>query len=154
MKKLTLVAIVLGLLLVNGCNISLNSNPPDYLKQFTVYKEGDGIIVYFVLADKDGQMTTSDGEATLSFVATHYDYPKEIRLLDYSYPVRKENFVRAKIGRGPFEQEVIMFSIGRIHFQSFRYDFEALKEKNWKGKVRLNFSGAGRSFKGEETFYF
>lgn len=147
-------SIIMILLVLTGCDISLNSKAPDYLKQFTAYKEGDGIVVYFILADSSGQMTTCDGEATISIRASHYDYKGELKLFDCGYPVRKENFVKTKIGMGMLERDAIVYSLGRISFQSFRYDAQGMKEKNWKGIIRFEFAGGGRIFKGEESFYF
>ena len=148
------IILYLTILFIWGCNPLLNSNPPDYLKQFTAYKEGDGIVVYFILADSSGQMTTCDGEATISIRASHYDYKGELKLFECGYPVRKENFVKTKIGMGMLERDAIVYSLGRISFQSFRYDAQGMKEKNWKGIIRFEFAGVGRIFKGEESFYF
>src|SRR5512136_2664626 len=64
--------LMLAMAILGGC--SMNTNPPDYIKQFTVYKEGDGIIIYFILADKSGQMTTYDGEATIEVRTTPTDF--------------------------------------------------------------------------------
>jgi len=148
------IILLLIIFLVFGCNPSLNSNSPDYLKQFTVYKDGDGIAIYFILADSSGQMTTCDGEAIISIRASHYDYKGELKLYDSGYPVRKDRFIKTKVGMGPFQHEAILYTLGRISFRSFPYNIESLKEKNWKGKVKFEFSSVGRFFKGEESFYF
>lgn len=142
------------LILAIACDLTLNSNPPDYLKQFTVYKEGDGIFAYFILADSSGQMTTCDGKASIAIRATHYNYAGELKLFDWTLEVKRDKFVKSKIGIGAFQQEVIAFPIGRIPFRSFKYDADGLKEKNWKGKVKFDFIGGGRFFKSEETFSF
>lgn len=44
----------------------VNTNPPAYIKNIAVYKEGyDAIAVYFILADSSGAMTASDGLVAL-----------------------------------------------------------------------------------------
>jgi hypothetical protein len=157
-----------------------NANPPDYLKKLTVYKEGDGLIIYFILVDRNGQMTTCDGEASIEIrhVPTDWDeienalnkyaesiglHPKYLSeygrrqalekaekiLLSRNYPIKKENFIKTKIGQGSFQQDAILCSFGRISYSSIGYG-----EKNQKGKVRFTFIGGGQSFQAEETFYF
>jgi hypothetical protein len=146
-------ALLLALMLC-GCNLSLNSDPPEYIKQFSAYKEGDGLMMYFVLADASGNMTTHDGQGLVEIRASHYDSRDELRLLDIKFEVKKEKFRRADVGMGAFKHEVILFPIGRVSFQSFNYTVDDLKEGNWKGKVRLEISSEGRVFKADETFYF
>ena len=157
-----------------------NANPPDYLKKLTVYKEGDGLIIYFILADRDGQMTTCDGEASIEIrhVPTDWDeienaldkyaesiglHPKYLSeygrrqalekaekiLLSRKYPIKKENFIKTKIGQAPFQQDAILYSFGRIPYDSIGYDL-----KNQKGKAKLILLGPGKLFEAEETFYF
>jgi len=62
MKKIILA--LMAIVVLGACSLP-NTNPPEYIKQFTVYKEGDGLVIYFILADSSGQMTTCDGEAVL-----------------------------------------------------------------------------------------
>jgi hypothetical protein len=142
--------------LVMACKGSLNSNPPDYLKQLAVYKEGDGIIVYFIVADKDGQMTTCDGNATLTIWSSHHDYGYQLLRYQCTYTIKKENFVKTEIGMGPFRQKAILYPFGRISFQKFQrhQGGDSLYQKDWKGRVELSFSSGGKNFKGEETFFF
>jgi len=182
MKKLIMLAMALGLL-VSGC--SMNTNPPDYIKKFTVYQEGDGLVIYFILADKSGQVTTYDGEATMEIKTIPTDwneikeaYEKHARNLgigsgeylnEYGksealrkaervvfskkYAIKKENFVKTKIGRGAFEQDEILFSFGRIPYSSLGYT-------KGKGRVELFYIAkadedvSGRGFTAKETFYF
>jgi hypothetical protein len=55
-----LVILLAVIVLISSC--VLNQNPPDYMKDVLAYKEGsDGLVIYFILADSSGQMTTADG---------------------------------------------------------------------------------------------
>lgn len=49
-KSILLLAVLVSL----RCDSILKTNPPDYIRQFSVCKEGDGIMMYFVLSDKSG----------------------------------------------------------------------------------------------------
>lgn len=154
MKHFGILA-VLVTLTFTSC--SLNSNPPDYLKQFAVYKEGDGVVLYFILADKDGQMTTGDGHAELTISSTHQDYRYELsRYRTEAITIKKEDFVKTDIGMGPFEQKAIIYPFGGISFQGFqRYEgADSLYRRDWKARVELNLSIGEKRFKAEETFYF
>jgi hypothetical protein len=60
--------IFLCFLLVNLLvSCGLNNNPPSYIKDFIVYKEGydDSYVVYFILADASGKMTTANGNVSM-----------------------------------------------------------------------------------------
>jgi hypothetical protein len=53
----------------------VNTNPPVYIKKIAAYTEGnDGIEVYFVLADENGEMTAADGVLSMHI----YEDPGEI----------------------------------------------------------------------------
>ncbi len=133
MKKI-LPALTLIVTLV-ACNAPLNSELPDYLKQLAVYREGDGIFIYFVLADKAGQMTTCDGDVSIAVRASRYGSDEELKLFDKNIQVKKESFVKGKVGAGAFQHEAVLCPIGRISFQSFTYEAGSLKEANFRGKV-------------------
>jgi hypothetical protein len=64
---------------MTGCG--LNSNPPDYVMEFVAYKEGDGLIIDFVLADASGMPTTADGQVALSSVEATYKPEKQLKTL-------------------------------------------------------------------------
>ena len=53
--------LIVGVFIFSAC--TLNDNWPAYIKDVVAYKEGDGIFIYFVLADSAGAMTTASGEA-------------------------------------------------------------------------------------------
>ncbi|MGA2315575.1 MAG: hypothetical protein ABSG71_04250 [Thermodesulfobacteriota bacterium] len=70
-----LLTLIFLLCFMPACSERRNTNPPDYLKNLAAYKEGDGLIIYFILADRNGQMTTCDGEATIEIrhIPTDWD---------------------------------------------------------------------------------
>ena len=60
MKKLIVVAGILMAVALSGCiGSSLNSAPPDYIKTVSAMKDGPGLQIYFVLADKNSQMNAA-----------------------------------------------------------------------------------------------
>lgn len=94
----------------SGCS-SLNDNPPDYIKDVVAYNEGgNGLVVYFILADSTGAMTTADGEVQLTIGC-----PYGVRY-DHSFTVSKGDFRKASVGLGAFEHDVIAYSFGRIEY--------------------------------------
>lgn len=175
-----LLTLIFLICFIPACSDQHNTNPPEYLKQLTVYKEGDGLVIYFILADRNGQMTTCDGEVSMEIrhVPTDWDeikdaldkfaksiglHPKYLSeygkrqalekaekiLLNRNYPIKKKDFIKTKIGQGPFQQDAILYSFGRISYASIGYDL-----KNQKGKLKLILLGPGKLFEAEETFYF
>ena len=153
--QLLFVAFLL-LLIVNACDfLPPNSNPPSYIKQFTVYKEGhDGVMVYFILADSSGEMTTYDGNISLKITTTHYAYKEEIVLYETGYTISKSDFKKNKLGIGAFSRNAIVFSFGRIPYSWFRNDMGKVITNNWRGKARLEFTFNNSRLRSEETFFF
>jgi hypothetical protein len=105
----------------------LNDAPPEYIKEVVAYKEGDnGIFVYVILADTSGAMTTADGAITLEVNEVHTNYKinsgivkTKKQLFIYSKDVKKEDFIKTKVGIGAFEHKVIMVPLGRITYDQF-----------------------------------
>ena len=87
------------LLLIVGCSLfaPLNDSPPDYIKDIVGLKEGDGILIYFTLADKNGQMTTAEGNVYLTIVEENYSWEEKL-LNKASYPIKKEHFRKTEGG--------------------------------------------------------
>ena len=150
----TVILIVLGLI---GC-VSLNENPPNYIKSVVAYKEGPGLAVYFVLADINGAMTTSDGRATLIISETKLDWDsqyfenieRESVLYSNSFVIQKNNFCLTKVGIGAFEHNVILYSFGRIAYSSFRK-----QPTEMFGKIKLIFQKPdGQIIEGEDSVLF
>ena len=151
--------LIFTLLVISGCNhlnkSPLNENPPDYIKSVNVYKEGsEGIMIYFILADASGAMTTSDGSVTLTIVPEDHDcWANYGDLYTMSYNVKKTNFQKAKVGVGAFEHEVILCSIGRIPYSSFQLYY--LPEEVRTGEVNIEFQRPdGKILKGKSVIFF
>ena len=143
----TLIYACLSLSLL-GCDMTLNSAPPSYIKDVTVYKEGsDGVVVYVVLADHKGAMTTASGALDLTISEEEHSYI----LYSNTIPVDNTSFQKAKVGMGAFEHEVILYSLGRIPYSSFN---TTPKDKSL-GKVSIEFkTNTGKVIKGENSFMF
>ena len=148
---------IMAMLLVS-CG-QLNQKPADYVKDVTAYKEGsDGVMIYFILADASGAMTTSDGTVTLTITQTrwavdpHSYQPTEADVFLYTtnFKVRKSDFQRTKVGIGAFKRDAILYPVGRITYSTFdKYPSELT------GKVKLWFQTAdGRPLRGEGTVIF
>ena len=165
MKRKCLM-IILSVLFIISCDSikqrQLNENNPDYIKSVNAYKEGsDGILVYFILADVLGSMTTSDGVINITITPEDYDCLIVYgNLYKKSYTVKKDDFKKTKVGIGAFEHEVILCMVGRIIYSSFKisnplYKSKTLHEIIRIGKVNIEFiTPDGKILKGEETVYF
>jgi hypothetical protein len=113
--------LTLALLLVACDSISppgpLNQNPPTYLKSLTVYREGyDGLVIYFVLADANGQPTAASGQFHLEIQDSRGTVSP---LFMFSKPFTASQFSRATVGQGPYARGTILFSFGRIPYSAF-----------------------------------
>lgn len=161
MNRLLFILVMDGLLLA-GCSsmIPLNNAPPSYIKETVAYKEGSyGLEFYIILADATGAMTTANGTLELEITETHlyiskYGSIEERNLLLFSTRtvVSRSSFGRAKVGKGEFRHEVILFPFERkrIPYSSF-----SKRPSETDGKVRVTFvTEDGRSLKGEDTISF
>ena len=158
MKKLFIIVQMLGIMFLSGC-AQLNDNPPEYVKDVVAYKEGsEGLMIYFILADASGAMTTSDGKVTLTIYETDIEWSfwrsefieTEVKLYSASFNVKKQDFRKTKVGIGAFEHEVILCPVGRIEYSSF-----TKRPSKMTGKVKLEFQRPdGRVLKGEGTIIF
>ncbi|MDI6766586.1 MAG: hypothetical protein QME52_07165 [Bacteroidota bacterium] len=103
-------------------------------------------MIYFILADASGAMTTSDGKVIL----TIYERSYWVKLYSRSFNVKKTDFQKTKVGMSAFEREVILCSIGRITYSSFtRWPYKMT------GKVDLEFQRPdGQILTGSETVSF
>jgi len=153
-SAICLVAAVLFL----GCAIQ-NRQPPEYVKDIVAYKEGsDGLMVYFVLADSTGSMTTCSGTVVVviseaqtywsdfssKFEESHTELFRKFLNVDYS------DFRTGNVGLGAFEHEVTLCSFGRLPFSAF----SQTPTENI-GKIAITFTCPdGRTLSGEETFFF
>ena len=149
-----LLTVITCSVLVAGC--SLPTSAPTYIKDVVEYEEGtDGIVVYFVLADKNGAETTASGTVYLKIVQEESGYLTETTittLYETSLYISKSDFYKVTVGMGAFERERIIYNFGRITYDQFdRYpsgDFAS-------GKVIIEFTTAsGLVLEGETSIFF
>ena len=155
MKKLYWFIFILVIALTLGCASRLNENSPAYIKKVAAYKEAlDGLMIYFILADQSGAMTTSDGEGKIKILEVYPDRApgpaSEFILYSAKFTPKKELFERARVGRGAFDHEAILLSLGRVPYSEF-----PLKPKSKYGKVQIDFQRPdGKILKGEAEITF
>lgn len=156
--KLILVLLIIAFTQCDNFNTKkatiLNTKSPDYIKDIVAYKEGsEGLIIYFILADIDGAMTTSDGELIVSIVEEDGSGQYIIAygpLYQIKSDVKKENFIKTNVGTGSFQHEVILCSLGRIPYSEF-----IRKIKYSVGKINIEFKlNNGKVLKGDTTIFF
>jgi hypothetical protein len=145
-KQILAIAALLSVVALCGClGSSLNSNPPDYIKQVSAVKEGDGYQVYFILADVNGKETTADGKAKMNITNSRGSY------FSLKADVAKSDFQKVKIGMGALEHEGLIYNVGRIPFE--KLDKYNIREGT--GKVIITFTTPdNRTLTGEETIFF
>ena len=133
----------LAILIVCGCMGSLNSNPPDHIKDISVIKEASGYQAYFILADKEGQETTSDGRYKINFSQGRGWY-------SLTNNATAAKFQKAKLGMGAFEHEGIIYNIGIIPKSSLaKYGLDS-----GMADVTLTFTTPdNRTLEGESTIF-
>lgn len=129
---------------VNNPAVSATT-PPTYIKQVVAYKEGErAFTIYFILADQAGQMTTSDGQVTL-----------EIRddsnvLYTRTLSIVRKDFQKGTKGVGAFATDAIVYSFGRISYDTFDRQPGSLG-----GEVSVTFTTPGqKTFKGKDAVLF
>jgi hypothetical protein len=97
----------------NGVSNS-NSNLPETIKEVNAYKDGhDGISAYFVLTDKDGKSTASEGTAMLN-IGTGSPL-----LFTKTYDIHKSDFKETTIGQGIYASKEIVCSLGYNPYTQF-----------------------------------
>ncbi len=163
MKKIESLAVCLSLCLliislISGCT-RLNDNPPTYIKSIVAYKEGaDGFMIYFVLADSSGAMTTASGTARLDICEIRKELlpwnnvstDEEIKLYSVVFNIKNTDFKKTKIGANAFEREAILYPVGRISYSMF----DEIPSKS-TGKIKLSFRAPyGNPLNEEETITF
>jgi hypothetical protein len=113
-------------------------------------------MVYFILADKNGAMTTSDGSVTLSITETNYGpwgSTSETTLYITLVEVTKTDFRATKIGLGAFEHDAILCPLGRISYSTFTRRPSSGNLST--GKIRMTFGCPDdRELQGEEAVIF
>ncbi len=141
MKKL-ICAVAAAMLALCGClgGGSLPNNPPAYIDTVYATDSGpNGISIYYVLADANGQMTTSDG--TVEAVVENNDIKWTLH-----YNATESDFQKAKVGKGAFEHEVILHNLGRRQLD---------RDLAGSTSVELTFTTPdGKELKGDTTTYY
>jgi hypothetical protein len=109
------LGLVAGSLVLSACSelMPLNDAAPSYVKQVSAYKEGsDGLVVYIVLADSTGAMTTADGTLELTISEEQRAYwrdeettARNLLLFSKRIPVSRSSFRRAKVGIGAYDAD-------------------------------------------------
>jgi hypothetical protein len=130
LKKLVVLTCLMAVLALSGC-VGSNTNPPDYIKQTTVLKEGDGLQIYIILADSSGQMTSSNGKFTMTISDNRG------HLSSQSIDVKTSDFQTAKIGMGALQHDALILNIGRIPFSGM------LHTPSGSVKVKVSFTPTG-----------
>lgn len=145
MKYLGVLLLVAAVFLCGCIGNSLNEAEPDYVKSVSAIKEGDGLQIYYILSDKDGAMTTSDGKLLLQITQGGRTLFKS-NLVN----VTKSQFQERKVGMGNFEHEVIMHYVGRISYENMRRAPES-----GLGKVEVMFqTPTGENLTGDASVFF
>lgn len=138
---------VLVLVLLAGCGGNPTA-PPAYIKDVHLQQEGgDGVLIYFTLADSSGAYTAADGRVLLRLEETPFDKPTR-PVLSQIYDVTAQDFTPTKVGQGAFEHEVLLWSTGRIPYSKFD-----AQPAGGSGKLDLTFIDAktGTRIQGSDT---
>jgi len=143
-KKIVCIIGMVSILAACGCiGSSLNNNPPERIKDISVIKDASGYQTYFILADKDGQETTSDGsfKIVISKGSGYYSLKNN---------VTASKFQKAKLGMGNFEHEAIIYNIGIIP----KSNVEKYIGDSGMAEVKLYFTTPNNeTLEGEETIF-
>lgn len=113
----------------------------DYIKSAVMYREGDGVVIYFIVADEHGRMTTASGSAALQLTddkAGVYAVVKDIE---------EDDFYETTLGQGAFEREALVYSFGRIPFDKMKWEPEGTLE------MQLGFKTATKTMKGKDSIF-
>jgi len=132
----------------------LNDNPPDYIKEVVAYREGDGVIIYFILGDEQGNMTTSDGSAVVTIEVDRGPLIPSLQLMRLEIPeIKKRDFRKTTVGVGVWKREVILYDVGRIKYVDFNVFPDLFHHK--EGIVMVYFKRRdGQTLSGGTTFHF
>ena len=115
-----------------------NTNKPEYIKQLSVYNEGDGIVFYFILADKNGRPTACDGWVWLEIICE-----EDVSALWITGKVKKSDFKKTSIGSGPYKRDTILCSFGRFSYDQLKQNVRKHGEE-YGHKILANSPGTGK----------
>ena len=130
---------------------------PAYVKDVVALQEGsDALAVYFILADQSGAMISASGSVKFSIVEIESHYGRyagatETENILYSGhgTIKSSDFQDTKVGRGAFEHQAILYSIGRIPYTEFTHN-----PSGATGKIRLLFASDKDTVVGEGRIIF
>jgi hypothetical protein len=95
-----------------------SEKPPASIQRLVAYRYGEeGIVVYFLLADRDGRQTSASGEATLTVKGAHTDTV----FYRTSRWVNANDFVETQVGAGIFSRRRLVYSFDLIPYRDFLY---------------------------------
>lgn len=116
----------------------------EYLKQITAYPEGDGLVVYLVLADKDGNEVADKGTAKVEIYDEQGNMGGIIKLAEPA------DFKATTLGLPAFRHNATVLSFGHIS----RKDLEVIGAGRHSLRVVVSFETTdGRVLKAAETTY-
>lgn len=143
-KKIIFIVGIVSILAACGCiGSSLNNNPPERIKDISVIKDASGYQTYFILADKEGLETTSDGsfKIVISQGSGYYSLKNN---------VTASKFQKAKLGMGNFQHEAIICNIGIIP----KSNVEKYLGDSGMAEVKLYFTTPdNKTLEGDETIF-
>lgn len=143
--SLRLLAVLGALLAMIGCGClgggGLPTEPPAYIDNVYAAEAGaDGITIYYILADANGQQTTSDGYVNIKIS------DKSGTLFTGGKNVTASEFGKYKVGQGAFEHEAILQNIGRLTLR---------REPSGSVDVVITFTTPdGKEMTGKTTTYY
>lgn len=158
-KQFAILIGLLDVLIACGCvGTSLNSNPPEYVQSVSTIKDDSGLQLYFILADKDGAMTTSDGKFVFEITKGDYTLFKSNHetqgdyILFKSNPINvtKSSFEKRSIVLGKFKKEVILYIIGKVPYDKMR-----IAPSSGLEDVKISFTRSdGKTLENKEALNF
>jgi len=154
MKKSILFCII-GIIVLSGCAYTPRV---DYVKDVTAYPEGDGIVVYFILADATGQMVKAKGHGSLNvyLITTRWEgynlVDKETLLFKDDFEVQLSDFVQTTVGLGSFEHDALILPYGRLSYSGLRINPQRADFGFMSLKIGFEFQEeSGKTVRGRTT---
>jgi hypothetical protein len=101
--------------LIPMVTLALNTNPPAYIKDIVVYKEGEDLVIYLTMADDRGALTRAEGMLTVSL------QQDGLPVWTTTHAVSRSDFQTTTVGLGSFERTTLLYSLGRISERSLSH---------------------------------
>ncbi len=146
-KPIFPILLICIVMLSCGGGSSQNNNPPAYIKDVVCYEEGmDTWVIYFILADANGEMTSANGIAALSIKSGE---DSEDLLYSESADVTEDSFYKTTAGSGAWERDVTIYAFGGIPSSEFWRE-----PTSHSGEVLIEFYYGVEIFKGIGSISF